>query len=54
MISTKHVSIGLVAALVAILPAMPAQAAGRTFVSTAGSDSNPCTIALPCRNLQAA
>ncbi len=33
---------------------MPAQAAGRTFVSTAGSDSNPCSITLPCRNLQAA
>ncbi len=54
MISTKLASIGLAASLVAILPAIAAQAAGRTFVSTAGSDSNPCTIALPCRNLQAA
>jgi hypothetical protein len=41
-------------ALAATLPAAPAQAAGRTFVSAAGSDSNPCTITLPCRNLQAA
>ncbi len=41
-------------ALAATLPAAPAQAAGRTFVSTAGSDSNPCSITLPCRNLQAA
>ncbi len=54
MISTKLASIGLAASLVAILPAIAAQAAGRTFVSAAGNDSNPCTITLPCRNLQAA
>jgi hypothetical protein len=41
-------------ALAAALPAAPAQAASRTFVSAAGNDSNPCTITLPCRNLQAA
>jgi hypothetical protein len=42
-------------ALAATLPTMPAQAgASRTFVSAAGSDSNPCTITLPCRNFAAA
>ena len=36
-------------ALAALLPAIPAQAAfTRTFVSSAGSDSNPCTITQPC------
>ena len=53
----KHTSIivavGL--ALTAALPSFPAIAMnGRTFVSPTGSDSNPCTLALPCRNLQAA
>jgi hypothetical protein len=34
---------------------MPANAqAIRTFVSTAGSDSNPCSITQPCRHFQAA
>ena len=33
----------------------PAQAqAPRTFVSAAGSDSNPCSFAAPCRHFQAA
>ena len=42
-------------ALVGALPVAPAMAlAGRTFVSPTGSDSNPCSLALPCRNLQAA
>jgi hypothetical protein len=42
-------------ALVGSLPAVPAQAApARTFVSAAGNDSNPCTITMPCRGLQAA
>ena len=42
-------------ALAVTLPAVPAQAAaGRTFVSAAGSDTNPCTITMPCRNRQAA
>jgi hypothetical protein len=38
-------------ALAVMLPAMPANAQGaiRTFVSTTGSDSNPCTITQPCR-----
>ena len=47
----------LTAALVCLLPAAPAQAAGaaRTFVSAAGSDSNNCTnVATPCRHLAAA
>ena len=57
MNSTKIASIGLAAALTAILPVMPAQAAGasRTFVSAAGSDSNNCTnVATPCRHFVAA
>ena len=50
MNSTKLASIGLAAALAAVLPAVPAQATPltRTFVSSAGSDSNPCTITQPC------
>ena len=55
MISTKLASIGLAASLAAILPAASAQAqAPRTFVSAAGSDSNPCSFAAPCRHFQAA
>ncbi len=55
MISTKLASIGLAASLVAVLPAVSAQAqAPRTFVSAAGSDSNPCSFAAPCRHFQAA
>src|SRR5258708_27395691 len=42
-------------ALAATLPAVPAQAQSiRTFVSTAGSDSNPCSLASPCRHFSAA
>jgi hypothetical protein len=42
-------------ALAVTLPAVPAQAqAIRTFVSVAGSDSNPCTITQPCRHFSAA
>jgi hypothetical protein len=46
MNSTKLASIGLAA----VLPVIPAQATSitGTFVSSAGSDSNPCTITLPC------
>ncbi len=51
---TRTILIAAALTLAATLPAAPAQAAGRTFVSTAGSDSNPCSITLPCRNLQAA
>jgi hypothetical protein len=55
MISTKPVSVALAAALVVVLPAISAQAqAPRTFVSAAGSDSNPCSFAAPCRHFQAA
>jgi hypothetical protein len=55
MFSTKLASIGLAASLAAILPAASAQAqAPRTFVSAAGSDSNPCSFAAPCRHFQAA
>jgi Right handed beta helix region len=50
MNSTKIAIIGLAASLAAVLPAIPAQATSltRTFVSSAGSDSNPCTITQPC------
>jgi hypothetical protein len=42
-------------ALAVALPAASAQAQSpRTFVSAAGSDSNPCTFAAPCRHFQAA
>src|SRR5258708_38685782 len=42
-------------ALPATLPAVPAQAQSiRPFVSTAGSDSNPCSLASPCRHFSAA
>jgi hypothetical protein len=55
MISIKLASIGLAASLVALTPAVSAQAqAPRTFVSAAGSDSNPCSFAAPCRHFQAA
>jgi hypothetical protein len=57
MNSTKLAGIGLAAALVAVLPAVPAQAAGvaRTFLSAAGSDSNNCANVLtPCRHLATA
>jgi hypothetical protein len=44
-----------VTVLVGLLPLAPAQAQSiRTFVSTAGSDSNPCSIIQPCRHFQAA
>jgi len=38
------------------LVAAPASAAGsqRTFVSTTGSDANPCSLVAPCRSFQAA
>jgi hypothetical protein len=42
-------------ALAATLPAVQAQAQSpRTFVSAAGSDTNPCSFAAPCRHFQAA
>jgi hypothetical protein len=56
MNSTKLASIGLAAALAAVLQAAPAQAlVARTFLSAAGSDSNNCANVLtPCRHLAAA
>jgi hypothetical protein len=45
----------LVTVLVFSLPTVSAQAQSpRTFVSAAGSDSNPCSFAAPCRHFQAA
>jgi hypothetical protein len=42
-------------ALAVTLPSVQAQAQSpRTFVSAAGSDSNPCSFAAPCRHFQAA
>src|SRR5271157_1707828 len=42
-------------AFAAALSAVPAHAQQpRTFVSPTGSDSNPCTLAAPCRTFQAA
>jgi hypothetical protein len=53
MTRTNFVAAAL--ALVAALSAAPAQAqALRTFVSTTGSDTNPCSITQPCRHFQAA
>jgi hypothetical protein len=53
---TKLASIGLAASLAAVVPAIPAQATllTRTFVSSAGSNSNPCTITQPCASFQTA
>jgi hypothetical protein len=52
---TRTIFIAAALAFAVTLPAIPAQAgAGRTFVSAAGNDSNPCTITLPCRNFEAA
>ena len=47
---TRTIFIAGALALAAVLPAIPAQATllTRTFVSSAGSDSNPCTITQPC------
>ena len=45
----------LATALAFVFFAAPANAqAPRTFVSAAGSDSNPCSFAAPCRHFQAA
>jgi hypothetical protein len=43
-----------VAAVVATAPAQAAGILTRTFVSSAGSDSNPCTITAPCASFAAA
>src|SRR5262245_20913302 len=46
----------LAAAAALVLGAVPARAqqAARVFVAAQGSDTNPCTFALPCRSLQRA
>jgi hypothetical protein len=45
----------LATALVCFLPAAPLQAQSiRTYVSTTGSDTNPCSIIAPCRHFSAA
>src|SRR3984957_6944088 len=45
----------LATALVCFLPTAPVQAQSiRTFVSTTGSDTNPCSITAPCRHFSAA
>ena len=51
MTRSTFIAAGL--ALAAVLPAIPAQATQaasltRTFVSSAGNDSNPCTVTQPC------
>jgi hypothetical protein len=52
---TRTILIAAALALAITLPAVPAQAQSpRTFVSAAGSDSNPCSFAAPCRHFQAA
>jgi hypothetical protein len=47
---TRKTFIAAAFALATVLPAIPAQAASltRTFVSSAGMDTNPCTITQPC------
>ena len=53
--SRTTIAIAAALALAVTLPAVSAQAqAPRTFVSAAGSDSNPCSFAAPCRHFQAA
>ena len=51
---SRTIFIAAAFAFAATLPAVPARAASRTFVSATGSDSNSCTITLPCQSLQAA
>jgi hypothetical protein len=51
---TFHLAL-VVAGLVGLLPAAPAQAQSiRTFVSQAGTDNPTCTITSPCRHFSAA
>ena len=49
-------TIVIAAALAAALPAVSAQALSsiRTYVSTTGGDSNPCSITQPCQHFSAA
>src|SRR4051812_43974056 len=51
----RFVSSSACATILALIVAMPAQAqAFRAYLSSAGSDANPCTVAAPCRLLPAA
>jgi hypothetical protein len=52
----RSLSIVLIAtSLASVLVAAPANAQSiRTFVSTTGSDANPCSLAQPCRHFQTA
>jgi len=54
MQSSKLAMIGLIAALIALVSSGPAGAATEMWVSANGSDTNPCTIAMPCATLSAA
>ena len=52
---TRTIVVAATLALAVTLPVISAHAqAPRTFVSAAGSDSNPCSFAAPCRHFQAA
>jgi hypothetical protein len=54
-VASRTVQFSLLAAVVALVG--PAQASGnliRTFVSSTGNDSNPCTITKPCASFAAA
>src|SRR5262245_21007296 len=49
---TRFVLSIILIAAACTLPALTAQAQTRVFVAAQGSDSNPCTFALPCRTFQ--
>jgi hypothetical protein len=52
---TRTIFVAVALALAVTLPAVPAHAQSiRTFVSTTGSDSNPCSLIAPCRHFSAA
>jgi hypothetical protein len=51
----KSPTIRLAALLVSfLLPALPAHALFRAYLSVGGNDANPCTVQMPCRLLPAA
>src|SRR5258707_14093569 len=52
---TRTTFVAAALALAVTLPPVSAQAQSiRTFVSVAGSDSNPCSLVAPCRHFSAA
>jgi hypothetical protein len=53
-ISLRSALLAIAAVACAALATSAQAAASRTFVSGVGNDGNPCTLALPCRTLQAA